>query len=100
MPCSFNSSQKKKNLKDKNRISDLLISQVIPAILDSDAVSQEEKIRAMRELRTETDDTRLKSVVFVFVFVLLFLFFLLARTINNFLDSKVTRLVPRDPFMP
>lgn len=30
--------------------------QVIPALLDSDEVSQEEKIRAMRELRLKDDD--------------------------------------------
>ncbi|GMS83564.1 hypothetical protein PENTCL1PPCAC_30656 [Pristionchus entomophagus] len=43
-----------------SKITTFVQDQVIPAILDSDAVSQEEKIRAMRELRTETDDTRLK----------------------------------------
>lgn len=43
-------------LTQLGKITSFMNDQLIPALLDSDEVSQEEKIRAMRELRLKDDD--------------------------------------------
>ncbi|PAV59940.1 hypothetical protein WR25_17397 [Diploscapter pachys] len=43
-----------------SKITSFMQDQVIPALLDSDEVSQEEKIRAMRELRLKDEDHQLR----------------------------------------
>lgn len=64
---------------------DRFIIQMIPALLDSDEVSQEEQIRAMRELSQREDDaSKLRYLLFVVQKKLSFLHPCLVRDVHEF----------------